>query len=81
MIDDHAPYYLTLWSVIGRYMLKQVEHKPETCADPVGAGSPAKKPTRCLAPAAPVFAGEPAPTKKPAEAGFLTQQSISHHDP
>ncbi|AJG12709.1 hypothetical protein RK21_01201 [Pseudomonas plecoglossicida] len=47
----------------------------------MGAGSPAKKPTRCLAPAAPVFAGEPAPTKKPAEAGFLLQQSISHHDP
>ncbi|GLO52311.1 hypothetical protein PPUN110474_37120 [Pseudomonas putida] len=29
---------------------------------PVGAGSPAKDPARCLAPAAPVFAGEPAPT-------------------
>ncbi|AJG14307.1 hypothetical protein RK21_02799 [Pseudomonas plecoglossicida] len=29
---------------------------------PVGAGLPAKNPTRCMAPAAPVFAGEPAPT-------------------
>ncbi|MDH4842628.1 hypothetical protein E8E78_17480 [Pseudomonas sp. BN505] len=29
---------------------------------PVGAGLPAKKATRCMAPAAPVFAGEPAPT-------------------
>ncbi|UPK88378.1 diguanylate cyclase [Pseudomonas sp. A2] len=31
--------------------------------DPVGAGSPAKNPTRCMAPASPVFAGEPAPTE------------------
>ncbi|MRT61791.1 hypothetical protein FYM84_14355 [Pseudomonas sp. CAH-1] len=29
---------------------------------PVGAGMPAKNPTRWLAPAAPVFAGMPAPT-------------------
>ncbi len=29
---------------------------------PVGAGKPAKQATRCLAPAAPVFAGTPAPT-------------------
>ncbi|MDH4846262.1 hypothetical protein E8E78_18455 [Pseudomonas sp. BN505] len=29
---------------------------------PVGAGLPAKQSTRCMAPAAPVFAGEPAPT-------------------
>ncbi|APO84752.1 hypothetical protein BL240_26235 [Pseudomonas putida] len=28
----------------------------------VGAGSPAKNATRCMAPAKPVFAGEPAPT-------------------
>ncbi len=28
----------------------------------VGAGGPAKQATRCLAPAAPVFAGTPAPT-------------------
>ncbi|APO81013.1 hypothetical protein BL240_05850 [Pseudomonas putida] len=28
----------------------------------VGAGEPAKNPTRWLAPAAPVFAGTPAPT-------------------
>ncbi len=28
----------------------------------VGAGSPAKQPTRCMAPASPVFAGKPAPT-------------------
>ncbi len=32
------------------------------CGVPVGAGSPAKKPARWLAPAAPVFAGMPAPT-------------------
>jgi len=31
-------------------------------AIPVGAGSPAKNATRCLAPAVPVFAGMPAPT-------------------
>ncbi|PLV03393.1 hypothetical protein CXG50_25210 [Pseudomonas plecoglossicida] len=29
---------------------------------PVGAGKPAKQATRCLAPAAPVIAGKPAPT-------------------
>ncbi|AYN09807.1 hypothetical protein CHN49_08125 [Pseudomonas putida] len=29
---------------------------------PVGAGSPAKQTTRWMAPALPVFAGEPAPT-------------------
>ncbi|QKL01358.1 hypothetical protein GEV39_08020 [Pseudomonas sp. NY5710] len=29
---------------------------------PVGAGVPAKQATQCLAPAAPVFAGKPAPT-------------------
>ncbi|AJG14208.1 hypothetical protein CMV24_23715 [Pseudomonas plecoglossicida] len=29
---------------------------------PVGAGSPAKQATRCMAPASPVFAGKPAPT-------------------
>ena len=29
---------------------------------PVGAGSPAKNATQCLAPAVPVFAGKPAPT-------------------
>ncbi|AJG14129.1 hypothetical protein RK21_02621 [Pseudomonas plecoglossicida] len=28
----------------------------------MGAGSPAKKATRCMAPATPVFAGKPAPT-------------------
>ncbi|AJG17209.1 hypothetical protein RK21_05701 [Pseudomonas plecoglossicida] len=28
----------------------------------MGAGLPAKKSTRCMAPASPVFAGEPAPT-------------------
>ncbi|ORL51735.1 hypothetical protein B7H18_11070 [Pseudomonas putida] len=30
---------------------------------PVGAGSPAKHATRYMAPAAPVFAGKPAPTR------------------
>ncbi|AJG14931.1 hypothetical protein RK21_03423 [Pseudomonas plecoglossicida] len=28
----------------------------------MGAGSPANRAARCMAPAAPVFAGEPAPT-------------------
>ncbi|AYN16917.1 hypothetical protein CHR29_17925 [Pseudomonas monteilii] len=46
MIGDHAPNYLTFWSVIG-------------CA----------------------FRGLVAPTKKPAEAGFLAHSSISHHGP
>ncbi|PYC12219.1 diguanylate cyclase [Pseudomonas mosselii] len=32
------------------------------CPGPVGAGSPAKQATRCMAPALPVFAGKPAPT-------------------
>jgi len=35
---------------------------PEPGANPVGAGLPAKNATRCVAPATPVFAGEPAPT-------------------
>ncbi|UPK85589.1 hypothetical protein E5221_11645 [Pseudomonas sp. A2] len=35
---------------------------PDTPQIPVGAGLPAKKATRWLAPASPVFAGEPAPT-------------------
>ncbi|MNG23943.1 hypothetical protein D3C84_1086100 [compost metagenome] len=34
----------------------------EACAAPVGAGMPAKQATRWMAPAAPVFAGAPAPT-------------------
>ena len=37
--------------------------EPGTCAEPVGAGVPAKETTRYMAPAAPVFAGAPAPTK------------------
>ncbi|MND46375.1 hypothetical protein D3C80_372490 [compost metagenome] len=35
----------------------------EACAAPVGAGMPAKQATRWMAPASPVFAGEPAPTE------------------
>ncbi len=42
--------------------LPQGHHWAGGCGVPVGAGSPAKKPTRWLAPAAPVFAGTPAPT-------------------
>ncbi|NIF27620.1 diguanylate cyclase [Pantoea sp. Tr-811] len=30
---------------------------------PVGAGLPAKQAPRCMAPASPVFAGKPAPTR------------------
>ncbi|RCL26851.1 hypothetical protein C6A77_11460 [Pseudomonas sp. AFG_SD02_1510_Pfu_092] len=37
--------------------------RPKGHTNPVGAGSPAKQATRWLAPAAPVFAGAPAPTK------------------
>ncbi|AJG12028.1 hypothetical protein RK21_00520 [Pseudomonas plecoglossicida] len=36
----------------------------------VGAGLPAKQATRCLAPASPVFAGEPAPTGAAARPGI-----------
>ncbi len=42
--------------------LPQGHHWAGGCGVPVGAGSPAKKPARWLAPAAPVFAGMPAPT-------------------
>ncbi|AZL68964.1 hypothetical protein EJA05_15010 [Pseudomonas oryziphila] len=35
----------------------------QTLAIPVGAGLPAKQAARCMAPASPVFAGEPAPTE------------------
>ena len=41
---------------------RQILHKPEVCAVPVGAGVPAKSPTRCMAPASPVFAAKAAPT-------------------
>ena len=44
----------------------------EACAAPVGAGMPAKQATRCMAPAAPVFAGEPAPTGR----GYTRQPCI-----
>ncbi|AZL71585.1 hypothetical protein EI693_00125 [Pseudomonas oryziphila] len=37
----------------------------------MGAGLPAKKPPRCMAPAAPVFAGKPAPT------GILSHSGLS----
>ncbi|QKK97822.1 hypothetical protein GEV38_18420 [Pseudomonas sp. 13159349] len=54
MIDDHSPGYLTLWSIIGRFF---------PGVEPVGAGVPAKNATRYMAPASPVFAGSPAPTR------------------
>ncbi|APO80426.1 hypothetical protein BL240_02510 [Pseudomonas putida] len=44
----------------------------EACAVPVGAGLPAKQATRCMAPASPVFAGEPAPTGR----AYTRQPSI-----
>jgi len=44
----------------------------EVCAAPVGAGLPAKQATRCMAPASPVFAGEPAPTGR----AYTCQPSI-----
>jgi len=44
----------------------------ETCALPVGAGMPAKQATRCMAPAVPVFAGEPAPTGR----AYIRQPSV-----
>ncbi|EKT4458248.1 hypothetical protein QEM35_004474 [Pseudomonas putida] len=42
--------------------LEQVEIAGIT-NNPVGADSPAKQATRWMAPASPVFAGEPAPTR------------------
>ncbi len=42
--------------------LPQVWRIPSADGAPVGAGSPAKQATRWMAPAAPVFAGKPAPT-------------------
>ncbi len=42
--------------------LPQVRRIPSAGGAPVGAGMPAKQATRCMAPAAPVFAGKPAPT-------------------
>ncbi len=42
--------------------LPQVQHIPSAGEVPVGAGLPAKQATRWMAPAAPVFAGKPAPT-------------------
>ncbi|MNN56058.1 hypothetical protein D3C81_1709690 [compost metagenome] len=44
----------------------------EACAIPVGAGLPAKQAPRCMAPASPVFAGEPAPTGR----AYTRQPSI-----
>ncbi|RCL28383.1 hypothetical protein C6A77_07165 [Pseudomonas sp. AFG_SD02_1510_Pfu_092] len=42
--------------------LPQVPRKPGAAPFPVGAGKPAKQMTRCMAPAAPVFAAMAAPT-------------------
>ncbi|RPD95099.1 hypothetical protein EGN69_03345 [Pseudomonas monteilii] len=41
----------------------------------VGAGLPAKQATRCMAPVAPVFEGEPAPTGGALTVGFCASQS------
>ncbi len=70
------------------------ETNPEPCAVNVGAGLPAKQATRCMAPAAPVFAGEPVPTgaraKKPTPrkpcavnvgAGLPAKQATQHPMP
>ncbi|QCI15483.1 diguanylate cyclase [Pseudomonas putida] len=43
-------------------MLRQ---RLEADAVPVGAGLPANRTARCMARAAPVFAGKPAPTRPP----------------
>ena len=48
--------------VRGHARSHRVLRQPKECAIPVGAGAPAKNPTRCMAPATPVFAGMPAPT-------------------
>ncbi|RCL28567.1 hypothetical protein C6A77_05585 [Pseudomonas sp. AFG_SD02_1510_Pfu_092] len=55
MIAEHSRDYLTLRSID--------EVSPGPPRSPVGAGVPAKQATRWLAPALPVFAGMPAPTK------------------
>ncbi|UPK85499.1 hypothetical protein E5221_11135 [Pseudomonas sp. A2] len=41
---------------------------------PCGAGSPAKHATWCMAPAAPVFAGQPAPTVTAQDSVMARQQ-------
>ncbi|RCL28713.1 hypothetical protein C6A77_04900 [Pseudomonas sp. AFG_SD02_1510_Pfu_092] len=49
--------------VRGESRSHRVQRKPEAYAQPiVGAGKPAKQATRCMAPAAPVFAATAAPT-------------------
>ncbi|AJG15935.1 hypothetical protein RK21_04427 [Pseudomonas plecoglossicida] len=45
----------------------------------MGAGLPAKKTTRCMAPALPVFAGEPAPTRVACEACFNSDKIHPDH--
>jgi len=47
---------------------------PVSGAIPVGAGVPAKRATRWMAPAAPVFAGRPAPTGVEQAIGFRARQ-------
>ncbi|PBJ95061.1 hypothetical protein CMV24_14035 [Pseudomonas plecoglossicida] len=49
-------------------------------SDSVGAGSPANEATRYMAPASPVFAGEPAPTgEQCAQARFAQLSQVSGH--
>ncbi len=54
------------WHRLGRCSrarpLPQVRRTPSAGGVPVGAGLPAKQAARWMAPATPVFAGEPAPT-------------------
>ncbi|QKL04298.1 hypothetical protein GEV39_24295 [Pseudomonas sp. NY5710] len=58
---------MNLWEITQPYGLRcrtenSIRNRDAAC---VGAGVPAKKETRWQAPATPVFAGTPAPTKTP----------------
>jgi len=53
----------------------QVQRGPKAGAVPVGAGVPAKQAMRCMTPAAPVFAGLPAPTGIEAAIRFCVERS------
>ncbi|PJI75173.1 hypothetical protein CSW00_04270 [Pseudomonas asiatica] len=74
MIDDHSPGYLTLWSIIGAFGLNPARtlwERVHPRRNQRGAWHRLRRCSRV----------NPLPQKKPAEAGFLLQQSISHHDP
>ncbi|PTU49003.1 hypothetical protein DBB42_27625 [Pseudomonas plecoglossicida] len=51
----------------------------DTCTPSVGAGSPAKNATRYMAPASPVFAGEPAPTVIVQVFGIRAKQLLRYY--